>query len=153
VTFEGISSVDVPSTSTIAFVNTTGPVTKDTRVQSQIRRHVMRDIGKARRKDASGNKKATVAELPSRAPKLTMVTSASPELYHSVQLVKAKILSDTSFSEEYPAILPEGSDRTQFGYNLSISRFLAGRIDPFLKYPIQMTPRVSRLVDHGEYYM
>jgi hypothetical protein len=153
VTFEEISSVDVPSTPTIAFVNTTRLITKDARVQSQIRRHVMRDIGKARRKDAKGSKKATMAEMPPPVSKLIMVASASPELYHSIQFAKAEISGNTSSNGEYTATLqPEGLERTQFGYNTSISRFFAGRIDPFLKYPIQMTPRISRLVDLGKYY-
>jgi hypothetical protein len=149
-----------------AFINTTGPTTKDPKVQRKIRAFVMRDHGKARRRrDKVAQEPATKVSVPP-VPKITIVVDASLEYYQSVQSAKAS--HDLQCTSEIctarmcscpPGLLWEESG--PFGDHYSslaesdpthiptISRFSVGRIDPFIKYPIEMTPRVRRLLDHG----
>jgi hypothetical protein len=155
--------------STIAFVNTTGPIVKNAGVQRSIRNFVMRDHGKARRRGDKGkstDKPVSTEPVPA-VPKLTVVADASPEYFRSVQLVKAAHDSHCAFPGciELPMPAPrhlihEGGpfycknhlQVTVYGSNPvpSISRFSTGRIDPFISYPIAMTPRVRQLLDHGQ---
>lgn len=154
----------------MAFVNMTGPLVKNAQVQRSIRNFVMRDYGKARRRGGKGKsvERPVEAAPEPAAPKLTVVASADPEYYNNVQLVKAARASRQAFVDhkefqdsmqqsltdeggavypkDYPAATASGSSSVP-----SISRFSAGRIDPFIAYPIEMTPRVRRLVDHGQY--
>lgn len=155
----------------IAFVNTTGPIVKNARVQRSIRNFVMRDHGKARRRGDKGKStdKAVATEPVPAVPKLTIVGNASLEYFSSVQLVKAAQGSHCDFPGcmELPTPTPTPRhlthERGPFYCNNhlqvtvsssnrvpSISRFSTGRIDPFIPYPITMTPRVQRLVDHGQ---
>jgi hypothetical protein len=153
----------------IAFVNITGPINKNARVQRSIRNFVMRDHGKARRRGDKGKtaeKPVTTEPVPA-VPKLTVVANASPEYFSSIQLVKAAQGSHCTFPGcmELPTpILHQSTyDGGPFYCNLhlqatasgsnpvpSISRFSTGRIDSFIPYPITMTPRVRQLVDHGQ---
>ena len=129
----------------------------------------MRDHGKARRRvdKGKGTDKLVATESVPAVPKLTVVANASPEYFSSVQSVKAAQGSRCTFlgCMELPTLTPrhlthEGgpyycNDHLQvavYGSNPvpSISRFSAGRIDPFIPYPITMTPRVCQLVDHGQ---
>jgi len=162
----GQSGGDKPA---IAFVNTTGPFAKNARVQRSIRNFVMRDYGKARRRrdKGKGTDKPVATELVPAVPKLTIVANASPEYFSSVQLVKAAQGTRCAFPDcmQLPTQTPrhlthEGGpfycnnylQVTVSGSNpvSSISRFSTGRIDPFIPYPITMTPRVRQLVDHGQ---
>jgi len=158
----GQSGGDKPA---IAFVNTTGPIVKNARVQRSIRNFVMRDHGKARRRGDKGKTadNPVAAESVPAVPKLTVVANASPEYFSSVQLVKAAKGSRCTFPDcmELPTSTPhEGGPSycnnhlhvAVSGSNLvpNISRFSTGRIDPFIPYPITMTPRVRQLVDHGQ---
>ena len=153
----------------IAFVNATGPIVKNARVQRSIRNFVMRDHGKARRRGHKGKStdEPVATEPVPAAPKLTVVANASPEYFSSVQLANAAQSSRCAFTDcmELPTPTPrhlmhEGDlfycnnhlQVTASGSSpmLSISRFSTGRIDPFISYPITMTPRVRQLVDHGK---
>jgi hypothetical protein len=165
----GQSGGDKPA---IAFVNITGPIAKNARVQRSIRNFVMRDHGKARRRGDKGKTadNPVAAEPVPAMPKLTVVANASPEYFSSVQLVKAAKGLRCAFPGcmELPTPTPrhlthEGgplycnnhSHVAVSGSSLvpSISRFSTGRIDPFIPYPITMTPRVRQLVDHGQYIL
>jgi hypothetical protein len=153
----------------IAFVNTTGPIFKNAGVQRSIRNFVMRDHGKARRRGDKGKsaEKPVAGDLVPAVPKLTVVANASPEYFSSVQLVKAAQGSHCAFPGcmEQPTPTPRHLTHengpfycnnhlqvTISGSNPvpSISRFSTGRIDPFIPYPVTMTPRVRQLVDHGQ---
>jgi hypothetical protein len=154
--------------SALAFVNTTGPIAKNARVQRSIRNFVMRDHGKARRRadKSNGAEKAAATKPVPAAPKLTVVADASPDYLSSVQLVKAAKASRCAFpgcmslpTSILCSLTNEGgpfycNDHLHVAASSStpgpsISRFSAGRIDPFIPYPIEMTPRVRQLVDHG----
>lgn len=152
----------------IAFVNTTGPIVKNARVQRSIRNFVMRDHGKARRRGDKGKTthKPVATESVPATPRLTVVSNASPEYFSSVQLVKAAQSSPCNFIgcrelltptlghlalDSRPFHCPKHLQATASGSSIipSISRFSTGRIDPFIPYPITMTPRIRQLVDHG----
>jgi hypothetical protein len=167
--FEEASGQSCGDKPAIAFVNTTGPIFKNAGVQRSIRNFVMRDHGKARRRGDKGKsaEKLVARDLVPAVPKLTVVANASPEYFSSVQLVKAAQGSHCAFPGcmELPTPTPrhlthEGGpfycnnhfQVTVSGSNLvpSISRFSTGRIDPFIPYPVTMTPRVRQLVDHGQ---
>ncbi len=127
----------------------------------------MRDHGKARRRGGKGksiNRQVTTEPVPAM-PKFTVVANASPEYFGSVQLVKAARDLQCAFPGCMELLTPKlyywthekGSfycqshlQATFSGYHPvpSISRFSTGRIDPFIPYPINMTPRVRQLVDH-----
>jgi hypothetical protein len=153
----------------IAFVNTSGPIVKNARVQRSIRNFVMRDYGKARRRNDKGKgvDKSITTELAPAVPKLTVVTNASSEYFSSVQLVKAAHDLHCAFpgcmglptpslrhltNEGGPFHCNNHLQVTVSGSNTipSISRFSTGRIDPFVPYPITTTPRVRQLMDHGQ---
>lgn len=166
VVFEEVIDAAPNGTPGFAFINTTGPTTKDPRIQRKIRAFVMRDHGKARRRrDKVAQEPATKASAPP-VPKITIVVNASPEYYQSVQSVKAgnDLRCASGRCAARPCSCPPGllwKESGPFGdhysslaesdpsHTLSISRFSAGRIDPFIKYPVEMTPRVRRLLDHG----
>ena len=153
-------------TTGFAFINTTGPSTKDPKVQRKIRAFVMRDHGKARRRrDKSTQEPATKVFTPP-VPKITMVVNPSPEYYQSVQSVKASHDLQCAFrscaaglcscppgllwkesgplGDHHPSLAESDPTHTP-----TISRFSAGRIDPFIKYPVEMTPHVRRFLDYG----
>jgi hypothetical protein len=129
----------------------------------------MRDYGRARRrtdKNKSDEKPANTEPVPA-VPKLTVVANASPEYFSSVQLVKAAQVSHCAFPgcmelptptlrhwthEGGPFYCSDHLQVTISGSNTvpSISRFSTGRIDPFIPYPVTITPRVRRLMDHGQ---
>jgi hypothetical protein len=166
VVFEDVMDVAPNGTPGFAFINTTGPTTKDPKVQRKIRAFVMRDHGKARRRrDKVAQEPTTKVSMPP-APKITIVVDASPEYYQSVQSVKAghdlQCISGSCVARLCPCppgLLweetgPFGDQSSSFAerdrtHIPTISRFSAGRIDPFIKYPVEMTPRVRRLLDHG----
>jgi hypothetical protein len=128
----------------------------------------MRDHGKARRRvnKGKGTDRPVATESVPAVLKLTVVANASPEYFSSVQLVKAAQGSRCAFPGcmELPTptrhLTHEGGpyycnnhlQGAVYGSNPvpSISRFSAGRMDPFIPYPITMTPRVRQLVDHGQ---
>lgn len=171
IVFEEVAGQASEGRAALAFVNTTGPITKNARVQRSIRNFVMRDHGKARRRSDKGKgpENAVATKPILEVPKLTVVAAADPEYFNSVQLVKAAHASRCVFpgcmntqTPTMPGLTREGSpficaEHLQVpasGSNPepSISRFSTGRIDPFIPYPIEMTPRVRQLMDHGQYY-
>jgi|SRR5450432_994288 hypothetical protein len=126
----------------------------------------MRDHGKARRRPKQGKKPVDTSPV-SEGPKLTIVASADPEYYNSVQLVKAahRMQCDIPGCTEratapFPRAMTQEENRHYCDHHAQVaelsknqssrlSRFSAGRIDPFVRYPIEMTSRDRRLLDHG----
>lgn len=157
-----------------AFVNATGPIARDAGVQRSIRKHVMRDIGKSRRKDTKSRSPDSKPNSPPQSTPTTIVVEASPDFWNSVQLVRrtkralncadpscdavthacvsshddcsnSEKESEVMFCDDHlPAVNAQNETAPQ------MDRFSGGRIDPFIQYPIEMSRGVRKLVDHGE---
>ena len=101
----------------LVFITTTEPKIKEPSIRTAIRKHVMRDIGKARRNNARHK-------------------------WNKPVQMEFELHSDPAHAHPLapPDQIPTGS----------ISRFSAGRGDPFIRYPIEMNFRDLALLDHGQ---
>lgn len=135
---------NTPQPSSLAFVNFTGRPIRNVGIQREIRRHVMRDIGRGRRKvpAASSSDSTTGLGIP-----YTASEPSSPNVKNE---------------DEKQYGMPRSQEgRQNFGSGnevgvedeagLSISRFSAGRIDPFVPWPVELDARTQRLIDHRTY--
>lgn len=138
------------------FITQTGPK-KSKKVQSQIRKHVMRDIGKARRKegkrgisfqftlevpDSLGN--FSVPPVEPQDPvhqlnQLTLLERNAPAVYQNTSVPSE---SGSRYDRVPPFIHQQASQP-------SIERLWTGRMDPFIQYPIKMDHHSRKLIDHG----
>lgn len=129
-------------------MNITGLPTRDVKTQRQIRQHVMRDIGRRRRKMASPdllNLNLTPAHFNAGNP------LASSSDSHDI-LSEANDGAIRNQEElEAPGVLSTAFVRREGGLSMGISRFSAGRIDPFVPWPVDLDARTRRLIDHREY--
>lgn len=112
-----------------AFVYHTGPTVEDRESKRLIKKHVMIDIGKSRRKDPSTRKK------PQKVP--DDATNVQPNDFHEQSL--------DCYNDDTKLDLVAQS----LG---SVSRFSTTR-DPFIvrNYPIQVNHRTCALIDHCEH--
>jgi hypothetical protein len=141
------------------FITQTGPK-KSKEVQSKIRKHVMKDIGRARRKE--GRKGAPLRfalEIPDSLEDIS-APSGVEVLYLDHQPNPLRILegsvplvnrnkwtlskTDASQYEVQPYTQSPTADNFPF-----IDRLWTGRMDPFIRYPVEMDRRLLQLMDHG----
>lgn len=144
-------------------------------VQTQIRKHVMKDIGKSRRKqgwrgkfptwEISFDSPESMDSMDSRslAPGTTE-TDPNGEygldadvLGSGITPVRSQQPDDWNFPSALPLYLvpkkpttkvqPQPS--TMSGVAPTFDRLWTGRMDPFVRYPIEMNQRTLRLIDHG----
>lgn len=165
---------ETAGTAAFAFVNATGPLVKNPGVQRSIRKHVMRDIGKSRRKGAKSKSPDPKPSYSKSESQISIVVEASPEFWNSVQLVcRARadrcshpMCTAPACASTMPHLdnidEPDDQVRPMYCYSHlemansqnesmpSISRFSGGRMDPFYAFPIDATPEVQKLVDHGK---
>lgn len=143
------------------FITQTGPK-KSKEVQSEIRKHVMKDIGQARRKD--GKRVIPIRfdlEVPDWLEHLSSLpgveSQSSVELLNEPRNVGDYTVNRNNFiSSERDSRYDEIDHFTQQqaaqpGSVIvpSIERLGSGRLDPFFKYPIKMDKYTLRLMDHG----
>ncbi|KAE9380859.1 hypothetical protein N431DRAFT_362953 [Stipitochalara longipes BDJ] len=160
----------------LAFVNYTGPVAKtekDPSTQRSIRRHVMRDIGRSRRAPnvsivpdpvassllqatQSLNSAGTLGSLPESAARCCFTGCYNPGPYNEQPIMK--LLNPGNpimYCSEHQSIFGNPTEAAALQIELQhmvnlrqLTRVGSGRIDPFLPYPIKLTPRVRRFIDH-----
>jgi hypothetical protein len=157
---------DQDSSPGLIFITQTGPK-KNKEAQSQIRKHVMRDIGKARRKE--GKRVLPIRftlEVPDSLESLGVPSAV--ELHDPVPLLDQPGIPWESFpSVTQDAFVPSesGGPRAEVEPSIqqaaslvkslvvpSVERLWTGRMDPFLRYPIKMDKRSQQLMDHGKLY-
>ena len=147
----------------LVFITQTGPK-KNKEVQSQIRKHVMRDIGKARRKEG---KRVLPIRFTLDVPGSLENLGVPPEveLHDPVQLpnqpgipwqTAPSVIQDASIPSEsggpHDEVDPFVQQQAMLVNSFSapaIERLWTGRMDPFMKYPIKMDRKSLQLMDHG----
>ena len=145
------------------FITQTGPKTRG-EDQPKIRKHVMKDIGKARRKEGRKEPLAKfnleiadslegLTELPLRGPNSMKQHKQPWALQESAPIVNVTEIQSVLLNPAYPRdivwhfVQPQTyavPDTTP-----SIERLWTGRMDPFIDYPIEMDIRSLQLMDHG----
>jgi hypothetical protein len=147
------------------FITQTGPK-KTKEAQSQIRRHVMRDIGKSRRKDG---KRAIPLRFTLEVPD-SLETLTRPEIDQPLNTMQHlrdsrtvgthfQLLNRSFFNpsevvdplDEIEEAMQHEADQPVTVKTPSIERLWTGRMDPFIKYPIRMDQYSLRLMDHGKF--
>ncbi|KAH8589053.1 hypothetical protein B0O99DRAFT_637941 [Bisporella sp. PMI_857] len=125
----GASSAIEERSKTLAFtfVNTSGRPTKNAKTKTVIRRHVKLYLDRVKRGDPPPkDQKAIQALTESIARTLASGVCANTGGYW--QGIGNRWLGD--------------------GYTASLSRFGSSRTDPFIKYPVDLTPETGALLDH-----
>lgn len=170
------NSQNEEGSSSLVFVTQTGPGTITNKaVKTQIRKHVMKDIGKARRtrvrppkpltweisveipEDSTGSQDevdgTVFSDLPTR-PLGNHVSFNTAERSSSRDIIPNVTISAFSgLAQNSDVQQREESGETQqpARQNLqSIYRLGGGRMDPFVKYPIDMNHRARQLIDHSK---
>ena len=127
--------------------------------QAKIRKHVMKDIGKARRKVGRKEKILQFTlELPEKLENLedsraiaTPKTVERPDSHATSRISHAiGALLPVPVDVETEFLAHQQSVGRQAGPISTIERVWTGRMDPFMKYPIEMNSRTLQLIDHGE---
>jgi hypothetical protein len=170
-------------TPALVFITQTGPV-QSKNVQTQIRKHIMRDIGKSRRKDARHKKLPPLQfslEIPAsindfhfalRAKELDPIQASDsllepfnnaftssipqapedePTTYSIVKLVDSAAVTRPSAEPQHAGFeKSQVSSNGTAGAAPQIDRLWTGRMDPFIKYPIETNHRTLQLIDHGK---
>jgi hypothetical protein len=118
----------------LVFITQTGSG-KPRDVQTQIRKHVMKDIGKSRRKQGRRGKFPTWE-----------ISIDSPESM------------DSGDSRSLAPGTTEADSNGEYSLDadvlaLTFDRLWTGRMDPFVRYPIEMNQRTLRLIDHGNHLL
>ncbi|KAL3425983.1 hypothetical protein PVAG01_02774 [Phlyctema vagabunda] len=148
----------------IAFINQTGSPSKNKSrsTQQQIRKHVMKDIGKARRKPGRPFKQSPfhftlevpeTLEAPDRnhSPNQTagLATSTQDSVANSENTASRPdhLSGYTPHNPSSKSPIPYKKDQ-QHDFVPAVHRFWGGRMDPFIQYPIEMTHDTFRLIDH-----
>ena len=171
-----MNSTRMEDRSDYIFITGTKPGITDRNTQTIIRRHVMRDIGKARRstKHHRGRKplqyelvlRSGDTQVPTtwKAASTSVLASYNLKMQvplpHSTKPLLVAALAGTTLpspEEDRVATLTLARDSENHQASLSyaeaegpVSRFGAGRMDPFVKYPVNINARTRALVDHSE---
>jgi len=156
------------SSPSLVFVTQTGPgsTITDNAVKTQIRKHVMKDIGKARRTrvrplkpisweisvevpDSAGSQdevEGIVHDIAPRPPvNHVFFNAAEANSQESIPNVTISAFSPLGHQQGDPnQMQPPVRQNLQAIYRLG-----GGRMDPFVKYPIEMNHRARQLIDHG----
>jgi hypothetical protein len=180
VVFEALETEPLDGKPSLAFVNYTGSAAKtkkDANTSRSIRKHVMRDIGLSRRAANVSLVPASVAASPLQV--IPTQKSAGDLVAHAHQASTPRccfsgchnpgpfteqpimnVLNPENpiiYCNEHQRIFGDPAEAAtlqielQYMVNLrQITRLGSGRIDPFLPYPIKLTPRVRRFIDHRE---
>ena len=167
----------------LVFITQTGSG-KPRDVQTQIRKHVMKDIGKSRRKqgrrgrfptwEISIDSPGSMDSMDSRSLTLgTTETDPNGEygldadaLGSGITPVRYQQSDDGKFQLALPMYLVPKKPTTKLQHGLhqmqpqpstmsgvavTLDRLWTGRMDPFVRYPIEMNQRTLRLIDHGNH--
>jgi hypothetical protein len=160
----------------VFILQTGGKKSKD--VQTQMRKHVMKDIGKSRRKEKRGRK--IELEVHPVAPSQPKDNVSPTRIWSRNQLNTDQI----NFTIEEPYIatttpdssfgsMPDGVDASKTtvphlqgdlhdilqpaigwhqatAFSPGIDRLWTGRMDPFVRYPVELSDRTRELVDLGK---
>jgi hypothetical protein len=178
VVFEELESEHLEGKPTLAFVNYTGPVAKtnkDAATRRSIRKHVMRDIGRSRRAtnvsvipetvsasslSAIPSQNASREQIPFRdgTPRCCFKDCHNPGPYIEQPIMS--LLNPGNpivYCPEHQSIFGNPAEAAALQTELQhmvnlrqVNKLGSGRIDPFLPYPIKLTPRVRRFIDHSE---
>lgn len=177
--FEKFESESPTGGQTFAFVNYTGPVAKRTgnaSTRRSIRKHVMRDIGRSRRATGvsivpepltSSQDLATPRQDPGQdlllyrdaTPHCGFIGCPNPGPYAAQPIIDVlnpgppimyciEHQKGSGISVEVPCLRMEIQNMVNMR---QINKFGSGRIDPFLPYPIKLSSRVRRFIDHSKY--
>lgn len=145
------------------FITQTEPK-KSKEVQSKIRKHVMKDIGKARRKETRRGKPLQFTlEVPDSLEDLCGLPVVE-DLDLVEQPTQPRILEESvpPVNQNFPFIFNPGASEDSVRPSIkphatypthvisSIERVWTGRMDPFINYPIEMDRRSLELIDHGK---
>lgn len=176
--FEDLGSEPLDGKPSLAFVNYTGSVAKskgDAGTRRAIRKHVMRDIGRSRRAPNVSIVPDPIAASPLQAtptqisagdlvpyqestPRCCFFGCRNPGPY-TEQPIMTMLNPGTPiiYCYEHQSIFGDPAEAAalhielQYMANLrQVTGLGSGRIDPFLPYPIKLTPRVRRFIDHCE---
>jgi hypothetical protein len=137
---------------TLVFITQTGPA-KSKKLQTQIRKHVMKDIGKSRRK-AGHREKVTPFQFSLEVPnefetlKTTRLIEPNDSGESALQLEephRSSSVDTTPPDNQLGQMIPASEPSFPLP---EIDRIWTGRTDPFIKYPIEMSHRTRQLVDH-----
>lgn len=140
------------------FITQTGPI-KSRDVQTQIRKHVMKDIGRSRRKPS---RREMPLEFTLEVPDNMEVFTAQPKSTESDDGIGSVTPADLSATSNPDSLPTSKSDSSCTSRSLdpkhspcravpampSIDRLWTGRMDPFVQYPIEMNYRALDLMDH-----
>ncbi|KAE9372193.1 hypothetical protein N431DRAFT_375200 [Stipitochalara longipes BDJ] len=153
----------------VFILQTGGKKSKD--VQTQIRKHVMKDIGKSRRKEKRGRK--INLEVPPAAPSEPRVNDHPPRRNHqntdnTDSTIEVPHIAATAPDSSYGSV-SDGEDASQTvphlqgdlhdilkqaigwhqasAFSPGIDRLWTGRMDPFVRYPVELNDRTRELVD------
>ena len=146
------------------FITQTGPK-KNKEAQSQIRKHVMKDIGRARRKD--GRRVIPLhftLEIPDSLEALTRPEVAQPQdperhpIHPRATGRDPELLNRNTFEplqpndplDEIERAMERAANQQLSVMAPSIERVWTGRMNPFIRYPIKMDEYSLRLMDHGK---
>jgi hypothetical protein len=168
-----------------AFVNASGPIAKNSGVQTSIRKHVMRDIGKSRRKESkSRSPEPSEKDLQESAPTpaVSVVAQPTPEFWNSIQKARqvsnspqcaypgcetvshpyaaslySRIEPGTSIEHHAAEYCRQHSQATErdvlhvpdVAELFDMTRYSGPRMDPFVHYPMELTPDIRQLIDHS----
>ncbi|RDW74202.1 hypothetical protein BP5796_07644 [Coleophoma crateriformis] len=128
------------------FITQTGNAPNDEATQTRIRKHVMRDVGRLTRKDGSIRSlqwELIVPEILEHEPQSGLYEPADP-----TPAVGFSTASPISRDNALGRLFPSHVNNSQREQRVSIvDRLGAGRLDPFIKYPIEMTNQTYQLVD------
>lgn len=159
----------------VFIVQTGSKKSKD--VQTQIRKHVMKDIGKSRRKEKRGRK--INLDIPFGAPSYPKNNPVSPRTWSTDHQRKDGI--DSPINMPYISIDAPGPSYKSIpdventstplphlqgdlhdilsptigwhetkAFTPGIDRLWHGRMDPFVRYPVELNDRTRELVDLGK---
>ena len=152
------------NSSTFQFVNLSGSgQDADQETKTLIRKHVMKDIGKARRRKKGPQQFVFDVQVPSDTDEPTANLPASEmhgqstgrsEIFdRDIVLANALISSHANISPISVPIPRSELKRFDGVVPSPVTMLGAGRVDPFATYPIKMTPRLRGLVDHRQFQL
>ncbi|RDW67554.1 hypothetical protein BP6252_08950 [Coleophoma cylindrospora] len=128
------------------FVTQTGNAPNDRATQTRIRRHVMRDVSRLTRKDGSTRSlqwELAVPEILEHEPQSGLYEPADPTPNIGFS-TGSPIGRDNALGRLFPSHVNNSRGEQHISI---VDRLGAGRMDPFIKYPIEMTNQTYQLVD------
>ncbi|KAH7393143.1 fungal-specific transcription factor domain-containing protein [Cadophora sp. MPI-SDFR-AT-0126] len=139
--------------STYHFVTYTGAPNIDPNARKLAKRNVMKHIHRNRRKALAARRRIPLQcklEVPQAITEGNANSSERLHSFHSLAPsapIDALINADSSSLPQVCSVTDKASTIEPLSGILTMSRLGAGRGDPFLRYPIKISPRYKELVD------